>query len=202
MAIRKETKRRLGSLPPTFTYTQARQHKLSDRALYRLRDLGLIEPFGRGLYRRTDVEEFLDEDLAEIAIRSPQATLCLVSALAHHGLTDEIPASIDVALPRGLHRPHVRPPVTWHAFNPDTFELGRNSLRLDHRIAMGIYDPMRCIIDAFRLARLEGPELGITALKRWLPRREGTPAQLLSRAKAFPGAERAINRTLAVLLAD
>src|SRR5262249_19756627 len=103
----------LHGLAATFTYTQARQAGISDRTLYRLRDTGLIQPVGHGLYRRNDVDLSADIDLLEITRRAPQATLCLTTALARHGLTDEIPARIDVALPRGRHRPTTVAPTTW-----------------------------------------------------------------------------------------
>ncbi len=61
---------------------------------------GEVERVSRGLYRRTDSVP-LDYDLVEIAVRADKATLCLVSALARHELTDIIPAAHDVALPRG-----------------------------------------------------------------------------------------------------
>lgn len=83
----------LEALPATFSYTQARRRGLSKRRLYRLRDEGLIEPMGRGLYRRRDAPVAVDVDLLEIARRASSPTLCLTTALARHGLTDEIPSS-------------------------------------------------------------------------------------------------------------
>ena len=81
-------------------------------------------------------------DLLEIACRAPAATLCLTSALARHGLTDEIPSTIDVALPRGRHRPVTLAPVTWHLFDPATFPLGREELRVDEQTTIGVYGPI------------------------------------------------------------
>src|SRR5262245_19254255 len=90
----------LAKLPMTFTYTEARRHGISNSALYAMRDRGKIEPIGRGLYRRADDATEADVDLLEIAHKAPEATLCLATALARHDLTDLIPSSIDVALPR------------------------------------------------------------------------------------------------------
>jgi len=61
----------LAALPATFTYSEARRQGVSDRLLYRLRDDGLIESFGRGLYRRVDADLSHDIDLVEIARRAP-----------------------------------------------------------------------------------------------------------------------------------
>ncbi|MEU8020948.1 type IV toxin-antitoxin system AbiEi family antitoxin domain-containing protein [Micromonospora haikouensis] len=120
----------LARLPATFSYSEALAAGISEWRLYRLRDQGLIESLGRGLYRRRDAEA-TDLDLVETARRASAATLCLTTALARHGLTDEIPARIDVALPRGRHRPVTVAPVAWHWFDPATFQIGRTELPLD-----------------------------------------------------------------------
>lgn len=187
-------------LPTAFSYTEARARGISDRRLYALRDAGLIEQLGRGLFQRTDASGSADSDLIEIAHRALQATLCLTTALARHGLTDAIPPSIDVALPRGHRHPRTRVPVTWHAFAAGTFSIGRDELALTTGIQIGLYSPERCIIDAFRLRHLEGPETAIEALRRWLRRRGAQPATLLRMARAFPKAEPALRSALEILL--
>ncbi|MBI5545692.1 MAG: type IV toxin-antitoxin system AbiEi family antitoxin domain-containing protein [Deltaproteobacteria bacterium] len=185
-------------LPSTFTYAQARRLGLSKRGLYRLRDEGMVESLGRGLYRRRD-REAGDLDLIEIAMRAPSATLCLATALARHGLSDAIPSSLDVAIPRTA-RPHpTRVPVTWHRFAPKTFDIGREEIPLGDDARIGIYSPERCIIDAFRMRSLEGTELGRDALRRWLKKRGSQPASLLKLAKAFPRVQRALRETLEIL---
>ena len=125
---------------------------------------------------------------------------CLITALARHGLTDAIPASIDVALPRGHRHPRTQAPVTWHTFAPDTFDIGRGDLTLTASMAIGLYDQERCIIDAFRLRHIEGTETAVEALRRWL-RQPGTqPTTLLAMARAFPKAEPALRSMLEILL--
>ena len=142
-----------------FTYSQARKLGLSDWSLCRLRDEHLIEPLGRGLYERADLADG-DHDLRAVAARAPRATLCLRSALARHGLIDDIPAEIDIALPRGTRTPALDAPISWHSFDTATFDLGRGTLDLGAGQTIGLYSPERCIADAFRLAGTEGPELG------------------------------------------
>jgi predicted transcriptional regulator of viral defense system len=189
----------LRALPATFSYSQALGAGISERQLYRLRDRGAIESIGRGLYRRHDAD-VADVDLIEIARRAPSATLCLTTALARHGLTDEIPSRIDVALPRGRHRPATSAPVAWHWFDRATFEIGRTKLPLDPETSIRLYSPERSIIDAFRLRHREGPEPAYTALRRWLRRRGASPTDLLTMARRFPNAERALREALEILL--
>jgi predicted transcriptional regulator of viral defense system len=197
---------RLGSLPQTFTYSQAqRLGGLSDRQLRRLLDEGVIEALSRGLYRRTagspegNGAEPPDIDLLEIAARTPRATLCLTSALARHALTDAIPARIDIAIPRGNHRPALSAPVAWHTFDRPTFDIGRDQQPAGDGFRIGIYTAERSIIDAFRLSYLEGPELGIEALKRWLRLPGATASSLMSMARRFPKAERSLREALTIL---
>jgi hypothetical protein len=190
----------LARLPATFSYSRARASGLSDRRLYALRDAGEIERLGRGLYRRAGLSLEADRDLVEIAHRAPGATLCLTTALARHELTDAIPARIDVALPRGHRFPRTEAPVSWHAFAADTFDLGRDDLVLPEGMRIGLYSAQRCIIDAFRLRHLEGPEVAVQALRRWLRRPSSQPATVLAMARAFPKAEPALRSALEILL--
>jgi hypothetical protein len=194
-----EAREELQRLPATFTYAQARELGLSDWALYRMRDERLIEPRGRGLYAQVDRADG-DADLLAIATRAPRATLCLRSALARHGLIDDIPAAIDVALPRGTRTPAIDAPVSWHSFDAATFDVGRGGLAVGAGRAIGLYSAERCLADAFRLSGVEGPELGNQALRRWLRRRGAQPAALLRLAAQLPRAEAPLRRSLSVLL--
>jgi len=186
-------------LPPTFTLKQAQLAGISKREIYRRRDAGEIELIRRGLFREADAD-VQDADLAEIAARTPVATLCLTTALARHELTDQIPISTDVAIPRGTRPPASDPTVQWHHFDAATFEIGRELLALSGKMQIGIYRAERCIIDAFRMRGLEGHEVAVVALKRWLCRRGSQPSKLLEMAKQFPRAVGPLQRTLEILL--
>lgn len=187
-------------LPVTFSYSEARKAGVTKWALYRLRDDGKLIQLSNGLYRRADVEQAVDFDLITIAQRASRATLCLTTALAKHDLTDAIPASTDIALPKDVWTPKLKIPITWHRFDLKTFDLGREMLTLDEETRIGIYNPERCIIDAFRMSGREGKELGREALRRWLRRRGSQPASLLRLAKFFPRCESALIQAIEILL--
>ena len=91
-------------LPPIFTRADARAQGISDRILYGWRDDDLIEQLARGIFVQPNLAA--DPDLVEIAVRAPDATLCLTTALARHHLIDDIPSTIDVALPRDGRSEH------------------------------------------------------------------------------------------------
>ena len=92
-----------------------------------------------------------DWDQIEAATRRPDATICLTSALAHHDLTDTIPAALDVAIPRGSRTPASTGAIAWHQFDRATFEIGREQITIPGSTqTIGIYSPERSITDAFR----------------------------------------------------
>ncbi|MGH3736003.1 MAG: type IV toxin-antitoxin system AbiEi family antitoxin domain-containing protein [Micromonosporaceae bacterium] len=192
------------TLPATFSTADALRAGLSKWRLYELRDRGAIESIGRGLYRRADADlaEPADHDLLEIAHRSAPATVCLTSALVHHDLTDANPLVIDIAVPRGAHRPDLAARVSWHVFDRDTFQIGRDTIQIDSATRIGLYCAERSIIDAIRLRHREGEDLGYIALRRWLRRRGSQPAALYEMAGHFPHAESALRRALEILLHD
>ncbi|HEX7660725.1 MAG TPA: type IV toxin-antitoxin system AbiEi family antitoxin domain-containing protein [Pseudonocardiaceae bacterium] len=185
-------------MPATFTADEAERAGLSRRALRRMLDSGKVERIGHGLYRRMDAE-LVDTDLIEVAVKAPRATLCLLSALAKHDLTDIIPVAHDLAVPRGVWRPATAAPVHWHQFDPDTFDIGRTELRVDDEHVVGLYDAPRSIIDAFRLRHDIGADVAHETLRRWL-RRGGSPADLMRLTRAFPKAHGAVLAALQVLV--
>jgi predicted transcriptional regulator of viral defense system len=188
----------LDALPNAFTYDVAHERGLSDRRLRGYLDDGVVERLGHGVYRKADAPP-ADLERIEIALRAPEATLCLTAALSLHDLTDAIPAVIDVALPRSKRPPRVSAPVRWHRFQEDTFDVGRETMDVDDGVTLGLYSAERSIIDAFRLSHQEGEELAVEALKRWLRRRGAAPAGLLAMARSFPRVEPSLLRALRIL---
>lgn len=186
----------LALLPDIFRFSDA----VETIGRYRFNQLlaaGLITQMVCGLYRK---REWLgDEDLVEIALKSPKATIALQSALARHDLIDANPSIIDIAIPRGSWAPIVRPPVQWHHFDAATFDLGREQLDIGSGQNIGIYSAERCLIDAFRLRHREGEDMANDALKQWL-RRGGQPSALMGMAQSFPRARSVLQRTLSILL--
>lgn len=185
-------------LPATFTYSQARAAGLSNRRIYALRDAGKIEPLGRGLFRRAG-GELVDLDLAEAIVRAPEATLCLISTLSHHDLTDIIPDAYDLALPRGTRHPALSGAARWHSFDRDTFTLGRERSTIVGNTTMHVYNAPRTIVDAYRLRASLGPHIANEALRRWL-RSGGQPAEALAIARRLPAAMPSLWHALEVLL--
>src|SRR6185437_3958446 len=132
--------------------------------------------------------------------RVPQGTLCLITALARHGLTDVIPDRIDVAIPRGKRIPALQSPAEFHVFAKDTFAIGREVIRIGDGLTIGQYSAERSLVDVVRLRHREGADIAWEALRRWLRQKGARPATLLEMARSFHGAESAVRHALDVVL--
>lgn len=160
---------------------------------------GRYERIARGIYRTADAEP-ADLDMIEAAARRPDATICLISALAHHELTDEIPSSLDIAIPRGSWIPATEGAITWHLFDKATFDLGREAIDIPGTDALqiGLYSPERCIADAYRLRGKLGYEIATQALRTWL-NRGGMPSDLMRIANRLPRVKAPLLQALTAL---
>lgn len=66
-----------------------------------MRDDGTLEVVSRGVYRLADSEPLGNPDLVTVATRIQSGIICLISALAFHEITTQIPHEVHVALQRG-----------------------------------------------------------------------------------------------------
>ena len=90
--------------------------------------------------------------------------------------------------------------MTWHRFDAATFTIDRDEFEVADGYRMGVYGPIRSIVDTFRLRHIEGHDTAVEALRRWLKRRGSQPSQLLAMACHFPTSEKAIRAALEILL--
>ncbi|MEO7146624.1 MAG: type IV toxin-antitoxin system AbiEi family antitoxin domain-containing protein [Terrimesophilobacter sp.] len=187
-------------LAPAFTLENARKAGLRKDQVYTLLEQGEVERVGRGIYVRPDM---LDPAFVLIAAATAirgEATLCLTSALVHHGLSDAIPFDSTLALPRGTRHPAGLKNVSWHSFDPTTFQIGRVHVKAGEGVTVAVYSAERTIVDCFRLMHQEGSDVAHQALKRWLREKGNTPARLMKVAASFPKSQPRIRHALEVLL--
>jgi hypothetical protein len=176
----------LGGLPPTFTTGEARASGIHSRDLYASRDSGVIIELSRGVFRHAGAPPPSYPDLLAVARRVPRAIVCLLSAAAVHDLTDEIPPSVQIAVPKASRPPRiVFPPTTVFRFNPETFEFGLSSVEAAPGEPVRVYNPTRTITDLMRLRHRIGEPVALTALNRYLRRRDARPGELLRMASAL-----------------
>lgn len=192
-------KDRFGNRP--FRVRDAVDAGIPRHTLYRLRDEGLLLTISRGVMQPADSDPAMYSEFAALAVRAPQATICLNSGLSYWDLSDEIPDAIDLAVARGAHWPKIDTPATrLHRFAAATSTLDRVQERTDAREPFWIYSAERCIVDAMRMQRTAGRDLALTALRRYMQRDDAEPLRLTALARELGGATQ-ITRALEVILA-
>jgi predicted transcriptional regulator of viral defense system len=135
------------------------------RTLYALRDSGALQQLSRGLYRLADLPPLSNPDLVIVARRLPQAVICLVSALDFHGMTTQIPHTVDVALRSGSGRPTLDyPPLRTFWFSGPAWSEGIEVHRVDET-PVRIYGPAKSVADCFKYRRKIGPDIALEALR-------------------------------------
>ena len=80
--------------------TDAIRGGIHPRTLYKLRDENQLVQISRGVYRLAELPEITNPDLVAVASRIPDSVVCLISALAFHEITTEVPHEVYVALAR------------------------------------------------------------------------------------------------------
>ena len=137
------------------------------RTLYAMRDDGILEQMSRGLYRLADAPPLSNPDLVTVARRVPRGVLCLISALAIHDLTTQIPHEIYLAVPRDSEPPRLGyPPVRVFRFSDAAFAAGVETHDMD-RTAVRVYSREKTLADCFKYRNKIGLDTAMEALKRY-----------------------------------
>ena len=153
------------------------------RTLYYLRDAGRLQQVSRGVFRLADLPPLDDPDLVTVAVRAPEAVVCLISALAFHQITLEVPHEVHIALPRGVSRPELDyPPLRIFRFSGPALTEGIETHEIND-VPVKIYSAAKTVADCFKFRNKIGPDVAVEALKLYLERRPSSPGELLRYAR-------------------
>ena len=173
----------LGPKIGMFRAGEAIKAGIHPRTLYAMRDKGVIECIGRGLYRLADLAPLGNPDLATVALKIPKGVICLISALAYHELTTEIPHEIYLALPRGTEPPRLEyPPLRVFWFGASAFEKGIEHHDVDG-IALKVYSSEKTLADCFKYRNKIGLDVVLEALKFYRQRKRFQVNELMNYAR-------------------
>jgi predicted transcriptional regulator of viral defense system len=101
-----------------------------------------------------------------VAAKAPDAVVCLISSLALHGLTKQVPRAVHLAVPRGRYAGlRLRtPPVKIYRFDVPTFDHGIEMHQIDG-VPVRIYGVARTLVDCFKYRNKLGLDVAIEALR-------------------------------------
>lgn len=147
---------------------QAIKIGIAPKTLYSMLKDGVITRVSRGLYKLSQISLLDNSDLVTIAIKYPDAVICLISALNYYDLTDQISHYVYIAFPRGVRRPLIDYPplkITW--LSDHIYKAGIQVVGIEN-ISIKIYSPEKTITDCFKYRNKYGLDVAIDALKRYM----------------------------------
>ena len=137
---------------------------VSHRQLQNLVSKGLVENFGHGLYRLSEVEPTEVETIAMVAAAVPNAIMCLLTALSFHGIGTQLPHQVWIAIDRKARKPaHPPAQVRVIRFSGAMLQYGvieKSALGVPFRIT----SPARTVVDCFRYRKKFGLDIAMEAL--------------------------------------
>lgn len=161
-----------------------REHGIAGTTIRRALADGDLIRIGRGLYQDPEAEIDSDLTLAEIAKRIPKGVIAMVSALAWHGLTDQMPGKTWVAIGTSDWSPvQGSPPVRIVRFAGKYLDQG-----VEHHTISGvdvpIYSVPKTLADLFRNGRLVDRSVAVEGLRAAVEQRKATPSAIAEAARA------------------
>lgn len=150
---------------------ELKERGFSPEQLRRLRDRGLVEQIGRGLYRLPAQEITEHQSLVEASRRVPHSVVCLLSALRFHGITTQNPFEVWLAMDRKAWLPKVDyPPLRVVRFSGAALTEG-----IEEHILQGVpvrvYNPAKTVADCFKYRNKIGLDVAIEALRDCVEKR-------------------------------
>ena len=162
---------------------ELREAGVSAATVSRMERDGEVIRLSRGLYQLSDATLNVSHSLAEAAKRTPKGVVCLVSALAFYGLTDQLPSKVWMAIgkkdwapkPDGAAIRVVRFTESLLAEGVDTHMI--------EGVSVKVFDVARTVADCFRHRNKVGLSVAIEGLQETLRQRKATPAEIARQAE-------------------
>lgn len=144
---------------------------------------GAVIRLARGLYQLPDAPLDASHSLAEAAKRLPRGVVCLVSALAFHGLTDQLPKKVWMAIGRKDWTP--KPdgvPIRVVRFAESLISEDIETHVIEG-VPVKVFSAAKTVADCFRHRSKIGQSVAIEGLQEALRQRKATPAQIARQAE-------------------
>lgn len=162
---------------------ELRAEGVTAATLSRMERDGEVLRLARGLYQLPDAPLDAHHSLAETAKRVPKGVVCLVSALAFHQLTDQLPRQVWIAIGQKDWAPRVTgTPVRLVRFTDRLLREGVESHTVEG-VPVKVFGVAKTIADCFRYRNKIGLPVAIEGLQEALRQRKTTPGEIARQAE-------------------
>lgn len=156
---------------------------LSRPTVAALADAGELIRVARGVYAPADHELTERHSLAVACTRVPHGVVCLLSALAFHGLTTQNPSEVWLAIAPESRKPAPgSPPLRIARFSGAALSRGIEIHQTDGT-RIRVYSVAKTVADLFKYRNKIGTDVAVEALRETLRYRRATIAELAHAAK-------------------
>lgn len=126
---------------------------------------GVAIRLSRGIYASAETDYSETSDYEVLAMAVPKGVFCLLSALRLHGLTDENPHGLCMALQHGYHAPAVSQPPATFIFRTEPLFSSNIETRMSHGVAIRVYGLEQTLADCFQYRNKIGLDVAVAALR-------------------------------------
>lgn len=163
---------------------ELRKAGIDGKTISRAVQNGELIRISRGLYQHAGSEVETEQALAEAAKRVPKGVIAMVSALAFHGLTDQMPRKIWVAISARDWAPVPSyPPIRIVEFRDRYLDQGIEHHRISG-VDVPIFSVPKTLADIFRNRKLVDRSVAVEGLRAALEQRKATPSKIAEAAIA------------------
>lgn len=149
----------------------------------RMEQDGDVIRLARGLYQLPDAPLEANHSLAEAAKRLPRGVVCLVSALTYHGLTDQLPKKVWMAIGKKDWAPKADGmPIRVVRFTEGLLAESVESHVIEG-VPVRVFGVAKTVADCFRHRSKIGLSVAIEGLQEALRQRKATPAEIARQAE-------------------
>lgn len=143
---------------------------------------GELVRVARGVYQRADARPV--DPIAVLCSTHPNLVVCLLSALAMHGLTTQVPRQAWVAISNKAAVPRVPfPTLEIVRMSDETLHVGIQEVLVDG-VSVRVTSRARSVADCFKFRSRVGLDVAIEALRMAWEGRAATMDELWSAAQA------------------
>jgi predicted transcriptional regulator of viral defense system len=164
--------------------SELRGEGIDAKTISRAVDEGIVERIGRGLYQQPDSPIDAAHALAEVSKKIPRGVIAMTSALAFHGLTDQMPRQVWVAIGKTHWEPVPTYPPTRIVRFEDKYLRQGVEQHIISGVTVPIYSAAKTLADLFRNPRLIDRSIAIEGLRAALDQRKARPAEIADAARA------------------
>jgi len=181
--------------------TEFRNAGITAATISRMIGDGEVIRLARGLYQLPDAPLDANHSLAEAAKRVPKGVVCLVSALAFHELTDQLPRAVWMAIGTKDWAPKEGSPLIHIVRFTEALLKDEVITERIEGVPVKIFGVAKTIADCFRHRRTVGQSVALEGLQEALRQRKATPAEI-ARAAERGGVATVIRPYLEALTAN